>query len=97
MRLGLEAGTKRAQLLDEKLIGLNVEAAEVDEIWCYVGKKQKHVMPGDNPREVGDQYVFVAMDATTTLVASSLLATAQVRMPCNSCATHNSASTIALR
>jgi hypothetical protein len=33
----------------------------------YVGKKQRHVRSGDSP-EVGDQWVFVAMDAQTKLV-----------------------------
>lgn len=70
MRLGVEVGSKCAQLLDQKLTDLHVEEAEVDEIWCYVGKKQKQVTRSDNLREVGDQYVFVAMDARTKLIPS---------------------------
>jgi IS1 family transposase len=70
MRLGVEVGSKCAQLLDQKLTNLQVEEAEVDEIWCYVGEKQKRVTASDNRREVGDQYVFVAMDANTKLIPS---------------------------
>lgn len=70
MRLGVEVGSKCAQLLDKKLVNLEIGVAEIDEIWCYVGKKQKHVRPSDDVREVGDQYVFVAMDATTKLIPS---------------------------
>ena len=40
---------------------------QVDEIWTYVRKKQKRVAPSDGP-EVGDQYVFVAMDADSKLI-----------------------------
>ena len=40
---------------------------QCDEIWTYVGKKQRHVHDTDSA-EVGDQWVFVAMDAETKLV-----------------------------
>lgn len=73
MRLGLDVGSKCAQLLDQRLNNLNVAEAEIDEIWCYVGKKQKRVTPLDDQREVGDQYTFVAMDAKTKLVASHIV------------------------
>lgn len=69
-RLLVEVGGKCRQLLDQKLTNLHVEEVECDEIWCYVGKKQKHVKPIENAREVGDQFVFVAMDANTKLVPS---------------------------
>ncbi len=70
MRLGVEVGSKCAQELDQKLTNLHVEEAEIDEIWGYVGKKQKRVTASDNRREVGDQYIFVAIDAHTKLIAS---------------------------
>src|SRR6202171_6056501 len=41
---------------------------EVDEIWAYVGKKQRHLTPLDDPRRVGDQYTFVALDPETKIV-----------------------------
>lgn len=41
---------------------------EVDEVWCYVGKKQRHVRSRDNPDQVGDFYTWVAMDADSKLV-----------------------------
>jgi len=73
IRLLVEAGGKCQRLLDEKLTNLHVEEVECDEIWCYVGKKQKRVTWADNQREVGDQYVFVAMDANTKLVPSFVI------------------------
>ena len=45
----------------------------MDEIWCYVGKKQRHILDRDNPNEVGDFYTWVAMDAETKLVPSFLV------------------------
>src|SRR5712671_5482062 len=37
-------------------------------IWAYVGKKQRHMTPLDDPRRVGDQYTFVALDPETKIV-----------------------------
>ena len=33
---------------------------EVDEIWGYVGKKQRHMTALDDHRRLGDQYTFVS-------------------------------------
>ena len=40
MRLGVEVGAKCAYVLDQKLTNLNVQEAEIDEIWCYVDKSR---------------------------------------------------------
>ena len=40
---------------------------QCDEIWTYVGKKQRRGREGD-AEKIGDQWVFVAMDAETKLV-----------------------------
>jgi IS1 family transposase len=67
MRLLVEAGEQAREILDSQLVNLQSRYIEVDEIWTYMGKKQKQTRKGDNP-ELGDQYVFVAMDAQTKLV-----------------------------
>ena len=41
---------------------------EVDEIWGYVGKKQRHMTALDDHRRLGDQYTFVALDPETKIV-----------------------------
>lgn len=51
----------------ERMRRLRCESIQTDEIWCYVGKKQKCVTP-DDPAEFGDQFTFVAMDTDTKLV-----------------------------
>jgi transposase-like protein/IS1 family transposase len=67
MRLLLLAGERSQQLMDAKMRNLNARYLQVDEIWCYVGKKRRNVRSGDSP-ELGDQWVYVAIDAETKLV-----------------------------
>ena len=69
MRLLLLAGERSQQLMDAKMQNLQSRYLQVDEIWCYVGKKRRNVRSGDSP-EVGDQWVYVAIDAETKLVPS---------------------------
>jgi IS1 family transposase len=68
MRLVLQTGDHCGRLLNERMRRLQCRFVQADEIWTYVGKKEKRVGSGDNPEEVGDQYVFVAMDSETKLV-----------------------------
>src|SRR5206468_1500454 len=72
-RLLVEVGNGCAALMDEQMRDLHCRRIEVDEIWAYVGKKQRHMVPSDDPRRVGDQYTFVALDAETKLVPSYLV------------------------
>jgi len=68
MRLLVEVGTGCAKLQDEQMQNLTCERIQVDEIWSYVGKKQKQVTPDDDTARVGDQWTFVAIDPQTKLV-----------------------------
>ena len=45
-------------------------ALDIDEIWTYVGKKQRHVSSQDDMNTVGDFWTWVALDAETKLVPS---------------------------
>jgi transposase-like protein/IS1 family transposase len=69
MRLLLLAGERSQQLMDAKMRNLQTRYLQVDEIWTYVGKKRRNVRSGDSP-ELGDQWVYVAIDAETKLVPS---------------------------
>jgi IS1 family transposase len=64
MRLGVAVGEGCHALNDRTMRDLNVGCVELDEIWSYVGKKQKRVGPEEDRGGLGDQYVFVALDAT---------------------------------
>jgi IS1 family transposase len=55
--------------MDARMRELTARYLQVDEIWCYVGKKRRNVRSGDSP-EVGDQWIYVAIDAETKLVPS---------------------------
>jgi len=67
MRLGVRVGQGCAALLDSKMRGLSCRHLEFDEIWGFIGKKQKHVRPDDDP-QYGDAWTFCAIDADTKLV-----------------------------
>jgi IS1 family transposase len=70
MRVLLRVGKKCQRLLDERMRGIRCRNVQVDEIWTFVGKKEKHLNGLDNRLLVGDQYVFVAMDAESKLIPS---------------------------
>jgi IS1 family transposase len=72
-RLLVEAGEGCAALMDEQMRELRCRRIEVDEIWAYVGKKQRHITARDDPRRVGDQYTFVALDPGSKLVPAYLV------------------------
>lgn len=85
LRLMVRVGTASQEMMDATLRNLPCARIEVDEIWCYVGKKQRHVSLTDNPAEVGDFWTWVALDAETKLVPAHLVgkrdaATAQAFM-----------------
>jgi IS1 family transposase len=68
MRLGVEVGTGCAKLMDERMRELPCKRLQIDEIWAYVGKKQRQVTPQDDMSRVGDQWTFVALDPETKIV-----------------------------
>jgi len=70
MRVLLRVGDRCARLLNERMRRLPCKLIQMDEIWTFVGKKEKRVRFDDNPEVVGDQYVFVAMDSETKLIPS---------------------------
>ena len=73
MRLMVRAGLGCADLLDTKLRNLPCKRVQVDEIWTFVFVKERRMNGVHNHAEMGDQYVFVAIDADTKLVVSHLV------------------------
>lgn len=69
MSLGVRVGKGCAALLDAKMRDLECSHLQMDELWGFIGKKQKHVTPEDNP-ELGDVWTFCAIDQETKLVPS---------------------------
>ncbi len=72
MRLGVRVGQGCANLMDSYMRNLKCQSVQVDEIWCYVGKKQIHLKDNDL-EDFGDQWVFVALDADSKLIPSYLV------------------------
>jgi IS1 family transposase len=69
MRLGARVGQGCAELHDRTMVGLRTGRLELDELWAYVGKKQRHLRRGDSP-EKGDQYTFVALASTSRAIVA---------------------------
>jgi IS1 family transposase len=64
------AGPTCAKILDETMRNLPCERVQVDEIWSFVGKKQRHVKCYEDPAKVGDFWTWLAIDADTKLIPS---------------------------
>lgn len=73
MRLGLSVGQACARFLHNRVKDVNAQKVQVDEIWTYVFKKQGRISGAENMAGIGDQYVFVGIDAETKLVISHLV------------------------
>lgn len=69
MNLGVRVGQGCQRLLDAKMRDLTCENLQLDELWGFIGKKERHVQPTDNP-ELGDVWTFCALDADTKLIPS---------------------------
>lgn len=63
MRLGVRVGAGCDDLHDRTMRNLRPMVLELDELWAFVGKKQKRVTPDDDFSK-GDCYTFLALDAT---------------------------------
>lgn len=68
MRLGVRIGKTCGQMMDEKMRNLTCRHIQVDEIWGFIGKKQRIVTPEEEAAGLGDVWTFVAMDPETKIV-----------------------------
>ncbi|MGD1146699.1 MAG: IS1 family transposase [Thermoanaerobaculaceae bacterium] len=73
LRLMVRAGQGCEKLMNETMRDLPCRRIEVDELWAYVGKKQRHVTAEDDRRLVGDFWTFVALDPESKLVPTYLV------------------------
>lgn len=70
MRLGVRVGEACERYMDENFRNLDCENVQVDEIWGFIGKKQRNVLPGEEGDSVGDVWTYVALDKDSKLVPS---------------------------
>jgi len=69
MRLSARIGTGCARLHDAMMRDLNSPIIQIDELWSFIGKKQKRLTRGDAP-EKGDCYVFIGLDSINKAILS---------------------------
>lgn len=68
MRLGAKVGRGCAELHDRMFVGIRTGRLELDELWAFVGKKQRHLKRTDSRDAKGDQYTFIALASTTRAI-----------------------------
>lgn len=68
MRLSVRVGTGCARVMDEMMRELTCQRLQLDELWAFVGMKQKRASKLAERGDFGDAYTFVALDADTKLV-----------------------------
>ena len=70
MRLLIEAGAVASKYQDHAFRNLTCKRIQVDELWAFIGAKQKNVTPeiaAKNPN-AGDIWLWIAIDADTKIV-----------------------------
>jgi IS1 family transposase len=72
MRLGVKVGKGCTNLMDSSMRNLTCNRLEMDEIWGFVGKKERNVTREDSP-EVGSVWTWCAIDSDTKLVPAFLV------------------------
>jgi IS1 family transposase len=66
-RLAVRVGEACKRIMDEKMRNLECKQIEVDEIWGFVGAKQKNAR---RTGQYGDAWTFIALDADTKVIPS---------------------------
>jgi len=67
MRLGVSVGQGCTAMMDQTMRNPPCQRLELDEIWGFVGTKDKHVRIDDDP-QLGNVWTWCAIDADTKLV-----------------------------
>ena len=58
----LRVGNGCAVLHDKMFVNMEPSQVQIDELWAFIGKKQRRLKPTDHP-DKGDCYTFIALDA----------------------------------
>lgn len=67
LKLLVLAGEKCERVMAREVRNVTVRDVECDELWSFIGCKEKRVRPEDDPNR-GDCYVFVAIERHSKLV-----------------------------
>jgi transposase-like protein/IS1 family transposase len=72
LKLLVLAGEKCERIMADKVRNVVARDVECDELWAFIGKKQKRVRPQDDPN-LGDAYTFVAVERHSKLILNFAL------------------------
>ena len=67
LKLLVLAGEKCERIMATKIVNVQVRDVEADEVWSFIGKKEKRVRPEDD-QNLGDCYTLVAIERHSKLV-----------------------------
>ena len=85
MRLGVRIGNGCARIMDETMRGLECKRLQLDEIWGFIGKKQRRIDPFNNPSRLGDVWTFCAIVTPKRSRASGSGAATELPQPSLMC------------
>ena len=74
-KLLLDLGAACSTYQDKTFVNLKCKKLQCDEIWSFVGCKQKNVTPANEENGWGDVWTWVALDSETKLVPTWLVGT----------------------
>jgi len=67
MKILVLAGAKCERIMGQYIRNVKVRDVEADEVWSFVGCKEKRVRPEDDPT-FGDAYVYVGIERNSKLI-----------------------------
>lgn len=67
-KLAVKVGQSCERMMEEAIRRVPVSELQLDELWCFVGKKRNHVRSTDDLDRVGDRWTWYAVDPETKLV-----------------------------
>lgn len=70
LKLLVDAGEVCAEAHHETVRNVKSRRVQADEIWSFVGKKEKHTDDEDKACGMGDAWVWTAIDADSKLIVS---------------------------
>ncbi len=74
LRLLVEVGGRCQAILAERMQGFHCRLIQADEIWTFCRKKEQRLEEDERyDPELGDQYVFVALDLESKLIPTFLV------------------------
>jgi IS1 family transposase len=73
LRLIVQFGEFCQKFHDERISGLTSERIQMDEVWAFVGAKEKNAKPAKRIEGWGDAWTWTAIDGDSKLIVSWLI------------------------